>query len=91
MFCFPLWGPSGLFNKREEYGLTVNGHIGLGGFFFIICCCFTLLPMRKMCTSWDRDFVYLLPTGSYFGALSTLYVTVLLIQPPRSQNITIYL
>lgn len=36
MFCFPLWGPSGLFNKLEEYWQTVKGHIWLGLFSLLL-------------------------------------------------------
>lgn len=34
VFCFPLRRPSDLFNKLEEYWLTINGYIGLEVFSF---------------------------------------------------------
>lgn len=56
MFCFPLWRHFDLFNKRGEYWLTVNGHIGLEVFSL-----FNPLLLLHIVTSEKIDYFWFRP------------------------------
>lgn len=73
MFCFPLRRPSHLFNKLEEYWLTINGYTGLEVFSF-----HPLLLLHSLTAETVDHTEWMLPFGptSYFdssrGALKNL-------------------